>query len=162
MRPVDHVENNVERSFGRTDIAGTQPGIQHVAGLGHRGDQRMIDAAVIMAIPFGFGLMTMDVDGHAVDVEREPFGTPAAPFRPGAAGPELQNRLTQHRSVGGRGHDGGKARERGLRRQAACPHQRRLPDGRADGQPQGRVVPKGIRIIMIAPTPALQAGHWCG
>ncbi|TVP68858.1 MAG: hypothetical protein EA339_15480 [Rhodobacteraceae bacterium] len=55
---------------------------------------------MVMAIPFRFGLVAVDVDGHAVDIEREPFRTLAFPLGPRPASTEFQHRLAQYRQVG--------------------------------------------------------------
>ena len=45
--------------------------IQHVARLSDGGDQRVVDPGVVMAVPLRFRLGAVDLDGGAVDVERD-------------------------------------------------------------------------------------------
>ena len=149
LRAVDHVKNNVERPLSGADISGTQARIKHVTGFGHGGDQWVVDATMIMTVPFGLGLMAMDLDGHAVDIECEPLRPFATSFRPSPTGAELQHRLAQHRSVGRRSHDGGKPRECGLGWQAPLPQQRRLSSRGTDRQSKCRVIAKGSAYCFV-------------
>jgi len=109
LRSVDHVEDDVERPLGGADIPRPEPGIEHVPGLGDRGDQRMVDLCIIMAVPFSLRLMAMHLDRGAVDIEGDALDAFAVPLRAQPAAGQLQHRLAQNLQVGGLRHDRGKA-----------------------------------------------------
>ena len=51
FEPIDQVEDKVECALGGVRVAGAQPGIEHVAGLRRAGDDRMVHALLVVAVP---------------------------------------------------------------------------------------------------------------
>ena len=65
LRPVDHIEDHVARALGGADIARPQSRVEHVAGLGDGGDQRVVDACVVVAVPLGLRLLAVALQLYA-------------------------------------------------------------------------------------------------
>ncbi len=149
-RPVDDVEDHIERALCGADIARPQPGVQHVARLGDGGDQRVVDPGIVMAIPLRLRLVAVDLDGCAVDIEcdgRHPF---ALTLGPDPAPRHLQHRLAQDLDIRRFRQDRGEARQRRLRGEP-WPLQRRQPGRRTGGQTEGRIVAQRVGIVVVAP-----------
>jgi hypothetical protein len=99
-RKVNYVENRIERSIRPANIAGPQTRIQHVTRLGERGDQRVIDPDVVMAILLRLRLVAMNLDRRAVYIERHAGYLLSGQLGPDAAAGKFLHRLAQHLEVG--------------------------------------------------------------
>ena len=123
----------------------------------------MVDSAPVMAVPLRLGLVTVRrtartrgedwiiLDGQAVDIKGQPTVALAAALGARGPGTELEGGLAQHRPVRGRGHDGGEPRQRRLRSGALGAIERHAAGGPIGRQPEGRIVPERVRIVVIAP-----------
>mgnify|MGYP006274009039 CR=1 FL=1 len=111
----------------------------------------MVDPAPVVAVPLRLRLVPVHLDGQAVHVEGQPPGPLAAALGARRPGAEFERRLAQHRPVGRLGHDGGEARQRGLRGQAMGAVERRAPGRRTGRQPEGGIVPERVRVVVVAP-----------
>ena len=110
------------------------------------------DARVVVSVPFGLRLMTVNLERQAVDVERDPGQAPAVVMRPQPPRGEFEYAIAQGLQITRLSHHCGEARQRRLRSQSRLRHQRGQPGRGTRRQPEGRIVAERVGVVVVAPT----------
>ncbi len=97
--PIDEIEDELQSAFGGVGVALPEPGIEDVAGLGDAGHQGMIHTLMVVAVPGRTGLMAVDLDRQAVDVDGQISLPVTAAHAPEPPPRQLGDRLTQNVAV---------------------------------------------------------------
>ena len=149
LRPVQDLGDELEPAVGRMHPPVAEPGVHEIARRAHRGDQRMMDPGVVVAVPLAARLPAVDLDRQAVDVDDEPLRQAAPVHRPQPPPREPGQPRAEHAHVPLPRQRRDQPRQRGLRRQRPPPAQRRRARPVAHGKPEGRVVAEHGRVVVV-------------